>query len=188
MVSEVRTSGFGYESAVFQARRADSQPRKEDKSQSLADKFLSDEKSRFAVQTRERDDVSRKSQPAFDVQTQSNAFLRKALSTPYSRGADLYGVEAAERNLQGANYARADLRSGDLTGANLAGADLRGADLSNADLAGADLTGANLTGANFTGANIAGANLSGAIGTKYDASGRLTVDRSISLPRVDILA
>ncbi|CAA6603288.1 hypothetical protein MTBLM1_10308 [Rhodospirillaceae bacterium LM-1] len=188
MVSEVRTSGFGYESAVFQARRTDSASRQEDKSARLGDKFQSEDKSRFAVQTRERDVVGRKSQPTADAQTQSTAFLRKALSTPYSRGADLYGVEAAGRNLQGANYAKADLRTGDLVGANLAGADLRGADLSNADLAGADLTGANLTGANFTGANIAGAKLSGAIGTKYDASGRLTVDRAISLPRIDILA
>jgi len=184
MVSEIGSSGFSFETASFyQARKSDSA----DKS-SLSDKSSADEtRSKFTLATKTGDE----GKPS-DIQKQyeqkSQAYLRETLSKPYSQGANLYGQSMAGQDLQGGSYTKADFRATDLKNAKLAGADLRGADLTSADLAGADLRGANLTGANFNGANIAGANLAGAIGTKYDRSGRLTIDRSISLPSLDISA
>jgi uncharacterized protein YjbI with pentapeptide repeats len=190
MINEVTGSGLGFNSAYFQARRADSTEKSafyKDSSASLADKQVSQEKSRFALPEREKNDTGKSGQTTSQL-GQDLSYLRDSLRKPYSQGASLYGQALSGQNLQGGSYAKADFRTSDLSGANLAGADLRGADLSNADLAGADLRGANLTGANFTGANIAGANLSGATGTSYNSSGKLTIDRSIFLPRIDISA
>ncbi|MBF0356713.1 MAG: pentapeptide repeat-containing protein [Alphaproteobacteria bacterium] len=187
MVSEIGASNFGLQSAYYQAKKADSFTRKsepDNQPQRLAAKFPAEDKASFQVAER----GSGKSTSQQGLQPESHAYLSKALSTPYSKGADLYGSSFDGRNLQGGSYGKADLRASSLSGANLSGADLRGADLTGADLSGADLTGANLTGANFTGANIAGAKLSGAAGTKYDASGKLTIDKAITLPRLDISA
>ncbi|MBF0168150.1 MAG: pentapeptide repeat-containing protein [Alphaproteobacteria bacterium] len=194
MVSEIGASNFGLQSAYYQAKKADSFIRKnepDNQPQRLAAKFPAEDKANFQIADRTskaKEDTGSKSSSQQGLQPESFAYLSKALSTPYSKGADLYGSSFDGRNLQGGSYGKADLRASSLSGANLSGADLRGADLTGADLSGADLTGANLTGANFTGANIAGAKLSGAAGTKYDASGNLTIDKAITLPRLDISA
>lgn len=70
---------------------------------------------------------------------------------------DIDGWENMRANLRGANLELADLR-----GANLQYADLKGAYLYGADLEGANLCGANLIGADFYHANLRDAYLSGA--------------------------
>ena len=71
---------------------------------------------------------------------------------------DCDGWEEMRANLRGANLTDADLRYADLTDADLRYADLRGADLRYADLIYADLRGANLRGANLRYADLRGAN------------------------------
>ena len=83
------------------------------------------------------------------------------------RGANLSGADLSVANLRGANLRYANLSGADLYGANLLGAILIGAVLSDADLRDANLRGANLRNANLrdaylSDANLYGANLSGA--------------------------
>lgn len=191
MVSEVKGSGYGYDTlyGVGRTDSVSSNAERQDKSAKSAPKTATeDQASSFSVAIKAKNTDTRKSIQPNQYEKDSSTFLRNALSKPYSQGADLYGSSLAGRSLQGSNLNLSDLRSSELTGTNLAGADLRGADLTGANLAGADLTGANVTGANFTGANIQGANLRGTIGSTYDANGNVTIDKAIRLSNIDLLA
>ena len=83
------------------------------------------------------------------------------------RGADLRGANSAFANLPGADLCNADLRGADLSGADLlradlSRADLRGAFLHSANLCNADLCDADLRGADLRVADLFRANLRGA--------------------------
>ncbi len=76
------------------------------------------------------------------------------------RRSDLRGINLSDANLQQADLSYANLRDGNLQGANLSGAYLNEADLTGANLAGANLQGASLIKTYFIKANLQGANLS----------------------------
>jgi hypothetical protein len=139
-----------------------------------------------AVPNGEREASARKSVVPTEAETKNIGRLRDALLLPYSRGANLHGLDLSNRDLQGGPFAKADLRSSELGNANLKGADLRGANLSNADLTQANLTGANLTGAKFLGTNLAGANLANVRGVGYDKNGKPALTGSLRATSVDL--
>ena len=70
------------------------------------------------------------------------------------RGADLRGADLRETDLRGADLRGANLQGADLQWVYLRGADLRGADLRETDLRGANLQGADLQGADLQGADL----------------------------------
>ena len=88
--------------------------------------------------------------------------LKADLRNAYLCGADLRNANLCGADLSGANLRGANLRNADLNGANLRGANLRGANLRNADLSGANLRNANLRNADLRGADLSGVDLRGA--------------------------
>lgn len=149
---------------------------------------LSDKDEQQPQKLSDKTDNRQSEQLQADRQKEASAYFRDGLSKPFTAGSDLYGNNLNGQSLQGGQFEKADFRTGSLAGANLKGGDFRNADFSGADLTGADLRGANLEGANFTGAFIAGAQLEGAKGTKYDVTGKLTLDRANTLSRIDLRA
>lgn len=77
-------------------------------------------------------------------------------------GANLIGIDLAEKDLSGVNFSRVNLRGADLSDADLTEANLSNANLGGADLSGALLSDANLAGADLHKCSVALANLSGA--------------------------
>ena len=91
------------------------------------------------------------------------------------------GVQVARTNLEGIEFAEANLAHSDLSYTNLrysklARADLTGADLTGADLEGADLRGAKLKGAKLKDARLEDANLIGADINGADLTGATGID------------
>ena len=84
------------------------------------------------------------------------------------RGAGLRGADLSYAGLRDANLRYAGLSDANLRGADLCDADLRGADLSYADLRGADLSYAGLRDANLSYADLRGADLYNAKGNLID--------------------
>ena len=90
------------------------------------------------------------------------------------------GVDLIFKNLQGCDWAGANLVgarlvNSDLSNTSLQGADLRLAHLINTNLRGANLRGANLRGAGMLGADLQGADLRGAVGFDPGEEGTIGV-------------
>ncbi len=88
----------------------------------------------------------------------------KGLEAPWRhlQGVDLRGADLEAASLPGAILLRADLRTASLISADLRGSTLRQADLRRADVRHADLRQADLRGADFAGANLHNACATGA--------------------------
>lgn len=89
--------------------------------------------------------------------------------------ANLSGANLRWANLMGADLNGANLRGADLSWANLSGTDLRWTNLTQAYLQNVDLLNANLRWANLMGADLSRANLSGA-----DLSGANLIDANLN--------
>ena len=97
--------------------------------------------------------------------------MRANLKRANLRGANLTDINLARAILRGANLTDANLTRADLIRAKLRGANLTDATLIGADLIGADLTIADLTRADLTEANLRRADLIGANLTRADLKG-----------------